>query len=462
MNHATQNKAESLTALNYQYYDYRSEQIEKFDISQLSLLQAKDLEFYQKHNLNQSDAKFIIDMLKALSEFEFQCSVGQKNKTIHDKKNALIRVKTIGINRADILQSKGRYPLPKNSNPILGLELTGEILALPQNYRGTLKVGQEIMTLCEGGAYANYALVPVHYCMQIPKGLDLKQAAALPEALMTFWLNWRVFLTPYLSLLTAIYHSKSEHIKSANLKNVNVETSSNAAFADQKSINSMSSTNSMDAIESLNAIENTNEKLQQNVKNLLSTQNVLVRAASSGIGSLAVIIFASLGFNVYGSCQTPEKADKLREKLKSYPLKKIEILPAAQLAAHIEAKGAHFNLIFDMLGGNALTEAIQLAAPFAQIQHIAFLEKQTALLDLSLFLRKNLTLKASMLRPQEADIKIELVNEIERLLMPCLHFQHTPPLLNKCYEFSSAAIHLAHQTMLQNQHMGKCVLTLCD
>jgi NADPH:quinone reductase-like Zn-dependent oxidoreductase len=202
------------------------------------------------------------------------------------------------------------------------------------------------------------------------------------------------------------------------------------------------------------------QKLQNNIKNLLGTQNVLVRAASSGIGSLAMIIFASLGFQVYGSCQTLEKADKLNQKLKAYPLKNISILAANQLAAYVNDKKIEFNLIFDMLGGNALAEAIQLAAPFAHIQHIAFLEKQTALLDLSLFLRKNLSLKASMLRPQEADIKIELVTEIERLLIPSLDFKSTPPFLNKQYEFRAAAIHLAHQTMLQNQHIGKCILSL--
>jgi hypothetical protein len=197
-------------AIKYHYYDHHFDKISALDLSDLVKLQDQDADFYQKHHLNPADAKFLIQILKALSEFDFQESVGQKNKVLSDKKHALIRVKNIGINRADILQSKGRYPLAKNSNPILGLELSGEILSLPQNYRGPLKIGQSIMTLTEGGAYANYALVPVHYCMQIPQGIDLKQAAALPEALMTFWLNWRVYLTPYLSLLTAIQHSNQQ------------------------------------------------------------------------------------------------------------------------------------------------------------------------------------------------------------------------------------------------------------
>jgi len=103
-------------------------------------------------------------------------------------RDVLIRVKFAGVNRPDLSQRAGQYPPPPGASPILGLEVSGEIVA-----RGVevteWKVGDMVCALTPGGGYADYCLTNAGHCLPIPKGLDLAQAAALPENLFTVWAN---------------------------------------------------------------------------------------------------------------------------------------------------------------------------------------------------------------------------------------------------------------------------------
>lgn len=106
----------------------------------------------------------------------------------------LIRVAYAGVNRPDILQRSGRYPPPADASPLIGLEVSGHIVALGQGVRQpdagtTLAVGDAVCALCNGGGYAQYVIVPVGQVLPIPAGLSLAQAAALPENLFTVWHN---------------------------------------------------------------------------------------------------------------------------------------------------------------------------------------------------------------------------------------------------------------------------------
>jgi putative PIG3 family NAD(P)H quinone oxidoreductase len=97
----------------------------------------------------------------------------------------LVRVRAAGVNRADLLQRQGRYPPPPGASPILGLELAGEIEAAA----GSWRVGDRVMAVVSGGAYAQRAVVPSQVAMRIPDGLIFEQAAAIPEAFLTAYLN---------------------------------------------------------------------------------------------------------------------------------------------------------------------------------------------------------------------------------------------------------------------------------
>ena len=100
----------------------------------------------------------------------------------------LIRVAAAGINRPDVLQRQGLYPMPPGAPSILGLECAGEIVALGQTVDSAL-LHQEVCALVAGGAYADYCLAPAGVCLPLVPGLSLEEAAALPETLFTVWTN---------------------------------------------------------------------------------------------------------------------------------------------------------------------------------------------------------------------------------------------------------------------------------
>ncbi|MFD2643649.1 NAD(P)H-quinone oxidoreductase [Pseudomonas japonica] len=100
----------------------------------------------------------------------------------------LIRVHAAGVNGPDVLQRKGLYDPPAGASDIPGLEVAGEVVALgPQTTR--FKVGDQVMALIPGGGYAEYAVADERTTLQLPQGLSMIEAAALPETFMTVWVN---------------------------------------------------------------------------------------------------------------------------------------------------------------------------------------------------------------------------------------------------------------------------------
>lgn len=103
--------------------------------------------------------------------------------------DVLIKVTAAGINRPDIAQRKGNYPVPAGAvQDILGLEVSGEIVELGTHVSGFQK-GDKVMALVPGGGYAEYVSVHAGSCLPIPKGVSIEDAAALPEVLFTVWHN---------------------------------------------------------------------------------------------------------------------------------------------------------------------------------------------------------------------------------------------------------------------------------
>jgi putative PIG3 family NAD(P)H quinone oxidoreductase len=103
----------------------------------------------------------------------------------------LIAVAAAGVNRADINQRLGHYPSPPGSAEWPGLEVSGTIAETASDVTGW-SVGQPVCALLGGGGYASLVVAPVSQLLPIPAGLDLVDAAALPEAMATVWSN--VFL----------------------------------------------------------------------------------------------------------------------------------------------------------------------------------------------------------------------------------------------------------------------------
>ena len=114
--------------------------------------------------------------------------IGNRDVPAPNLKQVLIKVHAAGVNRADILQRKGKYPPPEGASDILGLEVSGEIQQLGKNVKG-YKKGDKVMALLEGGGYASHALASDSCILPIPEGMDYSEAASLPEALFTAWSN---------------------------------------------------------------------------------------------------------------------------------------------------------------------------------------------------------------------------------------------------------------------------------
>jgi putative PIG3 family NAD(P)H quinone oxidoreductase len=102
--------------------------------------------------------------------------------------DVLIRVAYAGVNRPDLLQRSGSYPPPPGASPILGLEVSGEVVALGDQVQ-QWQVGDQVCALTPGGGYAEYCLVSAAHCLPVPAGLSMLEAAALPENYFTVWTN---------------------------------------------------------------------------------------------------------------------------------------------------------------------------------------------------------------------------------------------------------------------------------
>ncbi|ARR75924.1 Quinone oxidoreductase [Mycobacterium intracellulare subsp. yongonense] len=100
----------------------------------------------------------------------------------------VIKVAAAGVNRADVLQAAGKYPPPPGASEIIGMEVSGVIAEVGDGVT-EWSVGQQVCALLAGGGYAEYVAVPAGQVLTIPSGVDLVDAAGLPEVACTVWSN---------------------------------------------------------------------------------------------------------------------------------------------------------------------------------------------------------------------------------------------------------------------------------
>ena len=96
----------------------------------------------------------------------------------------LIKVEAVSVNRADTLQRRGQYPPPAGVTRVLGLECAGHVARVGDRV-SNVAVGDRVMALLPGGGYAQYVAVHHGHTMKVPDGLDIEQAAAIPEVWLT-------------------------------------------------------------------------------------------------------------------------------------------------------------------------------------------------------------------------------------------------------------------------------------
>lgn len=117
----------------------------------------------------------------------------------------VIRVSASGVNRPDVLQRMGHYPVPPGASDIPGLEVAGVIVSGDAGAMTAagLKIGDRVCALVAGGGYAELCVAPIGQCLPVPSGLSDIEAASLPETFFTVWSNVfeRAYLQPGETLL---------------------------------------------------------------------------------------------------------------------------------------------------------------------------------------------------------------------------------------------------------------------
>src|SRR6478609_3656157 len=117
--------------------------------------------------------------------------LGQRPDAVAGAGDLLIRVTASGVNRPDVLQRTGNYPVPPGASDIPGLEVAGEIVGGGDKELAAagLKKGDRVCALVAGGGYAQLCVAPIGQCLPVPKGLSDIEAASLPETFFTVWSN---------------------------------------------------------------------------------------------------------------------------------------------------------------------------------------------------------------------------------------------------------------------------------
>ena len=100
----------------------------------------------------------------------------------------LLKTIAAGVNGPDLLQRRGHYPPPKGASDLLGLEVSGEVVAVGAEV-SKWKVGDQVCALTNGGGYAEYVAVDANHCLPIPENVSAVDAAGLPETFFTVWSN---------------------------------------------------------------------------------------------------------------------------------------------------------------------------------------------------------------------------------------------------------------------------------
>jgi NADPH2:quinone reductase len=117
--------------------------------------------------------------------------LGERPQPVPGPGELLIRVGASGVNRPDVLQRTGNYPVPPGASDIPGLEVAGEIVEgdARELAQAGFKKGDRVCALLAGGGYAQFCVAPVGQCLPVPKGLSDIEAASLPETFFTVWSN---------------------------------------------------------------------------------------------------------------------------------------------------------------------------------------------------------------------------------------------------------------------------------
>ena len=309
----------------------------------------------------------------------------------------LIRVAASGINRPDVLQRTGAYPVPPGASDIPGLEVAGHIVSgdVAAMQAARLKIGDAVCALVAGGGYAELCVAPVGSCLPVPKGLSMVEAASLPETFFTVWSN--VF-------------------DRAGLKG-----------GESILIQGGTSGIGVTAIQMAKAFGAT----------------VFATAGSDEKCAACIKLGADHAINY----KTQDFADEIKR-----------LTGAGGQAGGIlsNAQSGGVNVILDMVAGSYVAKEVECLAEEGRLVIIAVQGGLKAEFNAGLVLRRRLQITGSTLRPRPVAFKAAIAQNLKQHVWPLIEAGAIKPTLFKSFEPTQAAA--AHALMESNQHIGKIVL----
>lgn len=292
----------------------------------------------------------------------------------------LIKVVAAGINRPDLLQRMGGYPPPPGAPDTMGLEVSGEVVAMGDGVT-RWKLGDKVCALLPGGGYATYALAHEGSALPIPAPLSLVEAAALPETVFTVWAN--------------VFESGA----------------------------------------------------------LKSGETLLVHGGASGIGTTAIQLAKAQGARVFATAGDAAKVALCQrlgaERGINYKSEDFEAILR-------DAGGA--DVVLDMVGAPYAMKNLICAKPGGRVVMIAQLQGATAEINLTLIMRKQLTLTGSTLRPRSVEEKARIARVVERHVWPWIAAGKVKPVIDTTFPLAEAEA--AQARLSSGAHAGKVVLTV--
>lgn len=288
----------------------------------------------------------------------------------------LVRVAAAGVNRPDVLQRRGLYPMPPGVTPVPGLEVAGEVVALGEGVgvgegggageAAGVRLGDAVCGLTDGGGYAEFCLVPAAQLLPVPPGFSLEQAAALPETFFTVWAN-----------LFMMGRAKAG-------------------------------------------------------------ESLLVHGGTSGIGSTALMLAREFGLRAISTDGGPEKGEAARGfgAERSIDHRSQDFLPEAM--AWSEGRGV--DLVLDILGASAFERNLQVLRRDGRLLLIGFMGgDRVGEFSVTPILLKRLVVTGSTLRGRTPDEKAAIARELRQHLGPVWSAGRCVPHVHEVWPLDQAA-----------------------
>ena len=297
----------------------------------------------------------------------------------------LIKVRAIGVNRADILQKQGKYPAPKGESEILGIEACGDIVAIgmASTFDGAFALDDKVFAIVPGGAYAEYVKVKTAHLIKLPGQFSYAQGAAIAEA----------YLTAYQCLFL--------------------------------------------------------------IAGLKEKSKVLIHAGASGVGSATIQLAKHLNCHVTATVGSEKKV----AACKALGADEAINYQDTDFVAWSKQQKQSYDVIVDVVAGHYVNKNISVCALDGHIVMLSMLGGRYAEgIDVAKMLLKRINITATTLRSRTDQYKSHLIKAFKNDFYQHLEQGTIGPVIYQQSPWHQAE--KAHQIMMNNENIGKIILTL--